>query len=262
MNKNNVGILLAVLGIAAAIAGYFGIYQNFTAKKDELVVANDALQTEVDHLQDLADHKQEYLDETASMKAQNEEIIGQFPAEVRTEDEILHVKQTEDTFGIKVGSISMPDSTIVEVARPAAEVAEAAPEEGTEEAAATEEGEVVEDTAAEAAAPQVMLYKTPVACSIETSYSAIKDVLEQFVMDNVNKKSVESLSLAFSGDTGELVGALSYSMYSLTGTDKTYSEPSIPGIAYGTSDFFNTAQRNSELAAQRAAEQAENTSAQ
>ena len=197
MNKNNVGILLAVLGIVAAVAGYFGIYQNFTAKKDELVVANDALQTEVDHLQDLADHKQEYLDETASMKAQNEEIMGQFPAEVRTEDEILHVKQTEDTFGIKVGSISMPESSIVEVARPAAEVAETAPEEGAEGAEgdpAAEEGEVVEDTAAEAAAPQVMLYKTPVACSVETSYSAIKDVLEQFVMDNENKERQQRTS--------------------------------------------------------------------
>ena len=258
MNKNNVGILLAVLGVGFAVIGYFVIFQRFTEQRDTLAATNATLQEEVDHLQDLADHKQEYLDETANMKAQNEEIMDQFPPEIRTEDEILHIKDTENAFGVVINSVSMPESAVVEVARPVVEEAAPAGEEVAEEPAA-EDGEVVEETAEEAPpAPQVMLYRTPVSCSIETSYSAIKDLIDQFAKDEIAKKSIENLSLNFSAETGELTGALSYSMYSLTGTDKVYQEPSVGGIPFGTSDFFNSVARGNAIAAQRAADAAEN----
>lgn len=255
MNKNSVGILLAVLGIGAAVLGYFVIFQNFTEKKDQLATANASLQTEVDHLQDLADHKQEYLDETANMKAQDDEIIAQFPVEVRTEDEIMYLRNSENAFGVYVKSISMPEANVVEVARPEPEVAVAG-DNGTEEAAeATEDGEVVEDATEEAApaAPQILLYQTPVSCNLDTSYASIKDMIHAIVSDVDNKKSFENLALNFDSQTGALTGSMSYSMYSLTGTDKSYVEPSVPGVAIGTNDIFNTTQRSIELAAQKQA---------
>ena len=254
MNKNSVGILLAVLGIGAGILGYFVIFQRFTTQRDELATANAGLQTEVDHLQDLADHKQEYLDETANMKAQDEEIIAQFPAEVRAEDEIMYLKNSENAFGVFVKAISMPESNVVEVARPEPAAVEAS-SEGAEEAAAepTEDGEVVEDTSEEAApaAPQILLYQTPVSCNLNTSYASAKDMINAIVSDKDNKKSFENLALSFDTETGALTGSMTYSMYSLTGTDKTYVEPSVPGVAIGTSDIFNTTQRSIEIAAQK-----------
>ena len=260
MNKNSVGILLLVLGIGLAAGGYFGVFNNFNEKKDELAAQNATLQAEVDQLQDLADHKQEYLDETARMNAENDEVIAQFPAEVRPEDEIMYVVATEEKHGAVSRTISMPGSSVIEVARPAAETvsvegdgSQPAPAEGEE----GEEGEVVEDTATmEQAAPQIMLYQTPVNISLQVAYENLKDLVRDLTADRNDKKSIQSLAMAFDESTGGLTGSMSYSMYSLTGTSKTYESPQIPGVAFGTDNIFNSVSR--AAAAKREAQAAAN----
>ncbi len=244
MNKNSVGILLLVLGIGLAAGGYFGVYNNFNEKKDALAAQNATLQSEVDQLQDLADHKQEYLDETARMNAENDEVIAQFPAEVRPEDEIMYVVATEEKHGAVSRSISMPGTSVIEVARPAAETV-SVDSDGSEPAPAEgEDGEVVEDTAAmEEAAPQIMLYQTPVNISLQVAYENLKDLVRDLTADRNDKKAIQSLTMAFDESTGGLTGAMSYSMYSLSGTSKTYQSPEIPGVAFGTDNIFNSVAR-------------------
>lgn len=251
MKKNYTGIILAIIGVACALIGYLVIWNQFGEKTDTLNAENQVLGEEVAHLQDLADHKEQYLADTKAMKQENEEIIAQFPAEVRYEDEILYVSNTEKNYLTNVKSISMPGSNVIEVAPPAA-----AEPEATEEAAETteEDGEVIENTVTEAAptAPSIMLYQSPVTINMSTPYTTLKDVIKVMADDKVNKKSIDVVSMSFDEETGDLAGTINYSMYSLTGTDKTYTAPSIPGVSTGTDDLFNTNARKAAIAAERA----------
>ena len=81
LKKSDVNILIMLLGILIPVAIYFFVYTSFTEKTAAMNADNETLQTEVDYLQDLADHKQQYIDDTAAMQIQIDEIKSRFPAE-------------------------------------------------------------------------------------------------------------------------------------------------------------------------------------
>ena len=257
LKKSDVSLLLAVIGILLVVGSYFLVYKKCGEKTDQLNAANAQLQTEVDYLQDLADHKQQYLDDTAAMQEEIDNILAQFPAAYKPEDEILYAKNLEEDFDVKIDTVTFGGSQAIEVATQTSAPA-------TEQPA---EGEAVEGDAAAAPAqtepvqPQKLLYASPVSVSIATTYNSIKDVITKITTDP-DRKSIESLSLAFDSESGDLTGAMSFSMYSMTGTDKTYTTPEISGVHFGTNNIFNSADKKSaiqsEKAAQAAAEAEEN----
>ncbi|MBR4760269.1 MAG: hypothetical protein IK078_09010 [Lachnospiraceae bacterium] len=256
MKNNYVGIILGLLGIVCIIVAYTVIWNSLGEKTDAVKVENDALQAEVDRLQDLADHKEQYINDTKTMKEEDEKIIAQFPADVKPEDEILYADETEkNSLQLDITAISMPGSSVIEVAAPSAPAAE---EAVTDEATGEETGEIVENTVTESepTKPSNMLYQTPVTVTVRTAYSTLKDVLTRITKDGVNKKSVDMVNMAFSEETGNLEGTVTYNMYSLTGTDKTYESPKTPGVAVGTNDLFDTQARLAAILAEKAAGQA------
>ena len=257
MKKNYTGIILGVLGVVFGLLGYLLVWNNLTEKTDILNGENASLQEEVDRLQDLADHKEQYENDTRTMKERNEEIISEFPAEVRAEDEILYADKTEKNYVTTIKAVAMPGPNKIEVAAPAADTvaADEGSEEGSEETTAAEDGEVVEDTSSqETVRPSIDLFQTPVTISFDASYETVKDIISEITADKTNKKSLDVVAINFSEETGDLEGTMTYSMYSLTGTEKTYSEPAVSGVGIGTSNLFNTVERKAKIEAERRAE--------
>lgn len=248
MKKSDVNILLMVIGLALAAVSYFFVYTKLNEQTDALNAQNATLEQEVNRLQELADNKQQYLDETASMEVAIEEYKKQFPAQYLPEDDILYVVGVEGEHNVWVSNISMAPSQAVEVERPQQE---SAPIETTEE---NPEGGA-ETVVTQEAAPEILLYQTPVAVNMKVEYESIKDIITKINTDT-NRKSIESLSLAFDSETGDLNGTMSFSMYSLTGTEATYTTPTVTGITYGTENIFNSAAKKSAIAAEKKAEEA------
>lgn len=246
MKKSDKSVLLLLLGVVLALAAYFAAYKPLTAETEVMQKDNAVLKQEVDRLQELANNKQQYLDDTASMQLKIEEIKAQFPAQYLCEDEILYMIATENAHDVLATNISMGTTTAIEVAGATTEAAPA------EDAAAPAEDAAAEVTTETAAAPEISLYKTPVTTEIQTSYNSLKEVLKQINTDS-NRKSVDTVSIAFDAETGSLVSAIAFSMYSLTGTEAEYTTPSVDGIAYGTNDIFNTAKKKAEAASKAAA---------
>ena len=253
LKKSDISLLIAAVGVIIAVATYFLVYTKCNEKTDQLNAANAQLQTEVDYLQNLADNKQQYIDDTAAMQADIDEIIAKFPASYKPEDEILYTKDLEDNYDVTIANVSFGGYNPIEVAAVTAETVsvegEAAPAEG-------------EAAPAEAVAPQKTLYSSPVSVSIVTSYNSIKDIITKITTDQ-DRKSIESLSLAFDSESGDLTGAMQFTMYSMTGTDKQYTSPDVSGVNFGTGNIFNSADKKSaiqaEKAAEKAAEEAENS---
>lgn len=66
----------------------------------------------------------------------------------------------------------------------------------------------------------------------------IREILE----DKENKKSISNLSLSYEEQTGNIRGSMVVNMFSLTGTERTYESPSIPGIGVGTDNLFKSSE--------------------
>lgn len=250
LKKSDVNILIMLLGILIPVAIYFFVYTSFTEKTAAMNADNETLQTEVDYLQDLADHKQQYIDDTAAMQIQIDEIKSRFPAEYKPEDDIMYIIGVENDYGAEIPTIAMGTSSMIEVATAAEETAEAPAEgaEATDDAA----GDTVDTTT-----PAISLYQTPISVSMQSSYRSLKDIVT-YINTDTDRKSIDSLSVVFDTETGLLASTMAFNAYSLTGTEKEYAAPQVSGVFYGTSDIFNTGEKSAAIAAEKnAAQEAE-----
>jgi len=253
LKKSDINILLIALGLAIAAIAYFFVFTKLNEKTDAMKANNAALQQEVDRLQELANNKQQYLDDTAAMLDKIEEIKAQFAAAYKPEDEVLYVRDLEKNFDASAKTVAMPGTAPMEVVQ--SEVA-AQPEPAADAAVdATAEDAAVTasvDTST-AAAPEILLYQTPVTINFVASYNSVKDIVKRLNTDEM-RKSIETLSLAFDSETGDLTGTMLFNMYSLTGTDVTYTTPEIPGVTFGTNNIFNSADKKIAIEAEAAAQ--------
>lgn len=250
LKKSDVNILIMLAGILIPVAIYFFVYTSFTEKTAAMNADNETLQTEVDYLQDLADHKQQYIDDTAAMQIQIDEIKSRFPAEYKPEDDIMYIIGVENDYGAEIPTIAMGTSSMIEVAAAAEETAEAPAEgaEATDDAA----GDTVDTTT-----PAISLYQTPISVSMQSSYRSLKDIVT-YINTDTDRKSIDSLSVVFDTETGLLASTMAFNAYSLTGTEKEYTAPQVNGVFYGTSDIFNTGEKSAAIAAEKnAAQEAE-----
>lgn len=250
LKKSDVNILIMLVGILIPVAIYFFVYTSFTEKTAAMNADNETLQTEVDYLQDLADHKQQYIDDTAAMQIQIDEIKSRFPAEYKPEDDIMYIIGVENDYGAEIPTIAMGTSSMIEVAATAEEAAEAPAEgaEATDDAA----GDTVDTTT-----PAISLYQTPISVSMQSSYRSLKDIVT-YINTDTDRKSIDSLSVVFDTETGLLASTMAFNAYSLTGTEKEYAAPQVSGVFYGTSDIFNTGEKSAAIAAEKnAAQEAE-----
>lgn len=242
MKKSDKSIILMLVGILLAAATYFFAYKNLTAETEVMQKANAELEQEVNRLQELANNKQQYLDDTDSMREKIDEIKAQFPAQYLPEDEIMYMINAEEQMDMLAQLITMKPTEMIQVAAPAQESAPAA--DGTE-AVSTEA----------TAAPEIMLYKTPVNVSALSSYLSVKDFIKM-VNEDENRKSIDTISVVFDSNTGELLTNVDISMYSLTGTEAEYTAPTVDGVVYGTKDIFNSVAKKAAVdAAKNAAAQ-------
>lgn len=241
MKKSDKSIILMLIGILIAAGTYFGVYKNLTEKTEAMNAANATLRQEVERLQELANNKQQYLDDTDAMKIEIENIKAQFPAQYLPEDEILYMIETEKEHDVLATSITMKDPAPITVTPVVAETVETTAPDGTQNVSTEQNVQ-----------SSIQLFETGVTAIVQTSYVSIKDVIKKINTD-ADRKSLDTLSLAFDSETGGLLGTLGFTMYSLTGTEAEYTAPQVDGVVYGTSDIFNSAQKKAAVAASKAA---------
>lgn len=257
LKKSDINLILVLVGVLIAVVAYFFVYKTYNEKSDVLNAENATLQTEVDHLQELADNKQQYIDETASMQAEIDEIKAQFPAAYKEEDDILYVRSLEKDFDSFVTALGIGTPAVIEVATAASEPAPVAEETDGVEGEEGEAGEAVVAVTSESVTPDILLYNVPLTVEMISSYASVKDVIQKINTDR-DRKSIQQISMAFDSETGDLAVNLNYNAYSLTGTDAIYETPTVDGIRYGSNNIFNTAEKKQAIEAQKAAAAAAN----
>jgi hypothetical protein len=94
-----------------------------------------------------------------------------------------------------------------------------------------------------------------------SSYNSVKDVIQKINTDQ-DRKSIETLTLAFDSETGDLTTSIGFSLYSLTGTEAVYETPSVDGVVFGTNNIFNSADKKASIQAEKQAQEEADASAE
>lgn len=249
MKDSDKKILLFVLGAAIFALTYFAVFTPLNEKTDTLKVENQTLSDEVAYLQKLMDNKEFYVSETDRMNAEIDGIKAQFPSELHPEDEIYYASNSETKYDVVATDMEMPlaEEVSVSVASEATTTEAEVVDDGTTDAETVEgedaEGALqkVEETVS--ASSSIVLYRAPITFEFQITYNAVKDWVKDILEDDENKKAISELTLNYDDKTGNLKGEMIVNMYSLTGTERTYESPGIPGIGVGTDDLFKSADR-------------------
>lgn len=245
LKERDKNIIVILIGLAIPLAVYLFVFTKWNEQTDTLEAENSVLSQEVAHLQELMNNREFYIAETDRMNQEMEEIKAQFPSELHPEDEIYYAYNTEAKYDVLASTINMPYAEMVSVAQPVSEM-QAQPEvvdDGTE----TVEGEAVDaenpsPEPSSSAASTIVLYKAPITFDFTITYSAAKDWIREILEDKENKKSISNLSLSYEEQSGNIRGSMVVNMFSLTGTERTYESPSIPGIGVGTDNLFKSSE--------------------
>lgn len=238
VKKSDINLLIMLIGVLLAVLSYFVLYKDYTQKTATIQAENTVLQSEVDGLQQLADNKDHYIAETARMDNEIKEIMARYPAEVRTEDQVVYTINLEQKHSIWVENMASEDTHMVQVAA------------ATPEAAAPTNDAVVAADGAEAPAQDavvasnglkdtVFLYSSPFNIGFKTTYRSAKDIIAGIVNSD-ERMNIQSLTLSYDAKTGCLTGTLDATMYTMSGTDAVYEEISLPGVSTGSADLFKS----------------------
>ena len=215
MKKNELQLLLAVLGILMVFASYWFAYRNFEAQAAEIETENEELQVTVDRLELLEAKKPDYLASIELMKTTDDTIINSFASGVDREDQIMYLYNMElvGANEVRVPAVNMSGAQEVPYSAPTT----------------TEEGyELVDDG--------IRMYRLETTLNILTTNNGLKHVLD-YIYDIDSRKAISGVSLVVSND-GYLSGNMMINFYYLTGTEVPYVAPNIQGVPTGTDNFF------------------------
>ncbi len=254
-SKRDRNILLVVAGVLALLAVYFFIFLNLQEKTEALKQENQILNDVIVKLKDLDKNREQYLADTEKFKEENQEIKDEFPADMKEEDDILYINGLEGSLGEYYASaLGMPSAVAYEAAYPIPDTinvdemlagnvtntatdAQAAETEAADGAdAATTDGAVLSDASAYT---DVKLYYLPISTAFDVNYVSFKQLITAMAGD-VDKKSIEEVSVTYNEETGLLSGTMTSNFYYMQGTDKVYETPDINGVSVGTSNPFRS----------------------
>lgn len=275
-------ILLMFIGILVFFVGWYFGYRPQMEKADQIEDLNGALEEQLQDLLELAENKDFYVSETASIKDKISEYISEFPADVRPEDGIVLANKMENELGFQITNVGVGEKEFVasidgsseeELAQSQdptmSEQANAQTQEQIDNIEGTDsQAEADLQNASDAAAAdqssdsQVpVLYRTQVTLQFNGTYAGLKKAV-LYVADQSGRMTLDNVNASYDTSTGNLTGTIIVNIFSMTGTDRTYTEPDAGSVAYGTANIFGTVEQNAPAEASDQNTDTQNTDAQ
>lgn len=212
ITKKDKKVLLYGAGVASVALAYFLVVAPGSETRAELKAMNEALAVELEQVREHATKQDFYAQETAVMQTQIDEVLAQFPADIKEETTIMYANMLETESDIYIPNISIGSNNHLYT---------------------------LGQDAGQTAADGISLYGTPVVYTFTAPYDDMKEVVDT-IFDDEEQRNIESITLSYETGSGELVGNMTVNMYSVTGTDKMYVAPSVPPMPLGTDNIFGT----------------------
>jgi hypothetical protein len=228
-------------------------------QRTELNRTNQTLTEKLNEINELEANLASYRTQTEEFTQKNQEILDEFPAEVRCEDAILYSKNLQDSVDMEITSVSISDGNLLYAMNDTTttDAAAVSEDEDSDETTTDTTADASADTTASSEAdgigvitasqvekPNYSLFDVVVSYDFSIGYDDLKKIFAGILADS-DKKNVPSISVAYDTETGLLSGNMSVNMYYLTGTDKAYETPSAGKVKKGKDNVFGTLKTSS-----------------
>lgn len=207
MSNRDKKLIMYLGGILLPVLIYVFVFTRFQNGAADLRAENDILSRKVSDLEMLEEQQDYFENEIDAMKTRKAEIVKEFPAQVFQEDQIVFSRNLTSAAGMSVNQVTFGE---------------------------TEQFAILEDGDSYMAASRV-----PAGLSFQVSYDGLKRGLE-YILNHEDRMTVQDMSVSYDNSTGNLSGTMNINMYAISGTDNTYSGPSVPGVPTGTPNIFQT----------------------
>lgn len=230
IKRNEIMFLIAFLGVFAAVAVYLWVYVPVNEKTEALEAENRQHATHVAELEEWEKQLDYFREETTRMIVEVNDVFAHFPSDAETADVIMYAVELEEQNAYTyISNIGISQPQLVYEAKPTTVKLNSTMEEGER---------------------TYRLYQQQISYTQEFSYKGMKQYVNSIVGD-ADRKSIESINMAYDSTTGILVGSTSMNLYTLKGTDQEYQETYIPSMSIGTENIFGTRSLSGEEAAQQ-----------
>ncbi len=215
VGKKEIYLLLALLGIGIAVCAWQFGFNKINAKTEGLRAETEVLQSEITKYTAVKDNIALYTTGIENATNSIADVLHKFPVAILEEDMIMlgreFEKKIDNTY---VSNVTFGGASNIYVAtsRP------------------------VEPTNVPLS---YSLYNNNILVSYETSYKGFKEMMD-YINDNKDRMSVSNFNLSYDEETGMVTGTTSINMYSVTGTDKQYTQQNLSGVGIGTDNIFGT----------------------
>ena len=210
LSKRDKGLLLGLLGILLAVASYVLVYTPTVEKHEALKVELAKLEQREAELMELEKNLPFYKEQIVVYQEQYEEVVVNFPAELKPENEIMYAVELENELEVQFATLSYGNPT---------------------EFLATDKN------------AGLTAYNTPLSMNYNGSYQGLKDVIE-YTAKQQNRMVVDSVTAAYDSATGMLAGMMTINMYTVEGTEAIYVAPYVPAMNIGVTNIFGTFEGN------------------
>ena len=257
-------ILLMFIGILVFFVGWYFGYRPQMEKADQIEDLNGALEEQLQDLLELAANKDFYVSEIASIKDKISEYISEFPADVRPEDGIVLANKMENELGFQITNVGVGEKEFVASIDGSSEedLAQSQDQTMSEQANAQTQEQIdniegtdsqaeenlqnasdaaVADQSSDSQVP--VLYRTQVTLQFNGTYAGLKKAV-LYVADQSGRMTLDNVNASYDTSTGNLTGTIIVNIFSMSGTERTYTEPDAGSVAYGTDNIFGTVEQN------------------
>ena len=257
-------ILLMFIGILVFFVGWYFGYRPQMEKADQIEDLNGALEEQLQDLLELAANKDFYVRETASIKDKISEYISEFPADVRPEDGIVLANKMENELGFQITNVGVGEKEFVASLDGSSgeDLAQSQDQTMSEQANAQTQEQIdniegtdsqaeenlqnasdaaVADQSSDSQVP--VLYRTQVTLQFNGTYAGLKKAV-LYVADQSGRMTLDNVNASYDTSTGNLTGTIIVNIFSMSGTERTYTEPDAGSVAYGTDNIFGTVEQN------------------
>lgn len=215
LSKRDQSLLLTLIGLIIFFASYVGVYNNLNSRTDE--VKSDISEL-YPRLVELQRHNKNLPAYNAGITESIEKVeveLMKYPGDVRPEGLLNYVMELEKDIGIKVSSVSFIPAQLFSRFQ------------------LVSQG----DNGSEFVPMAAM--KTGFSASCRLSYPQLKRLVN-YIYANEHYTTLDSISIYYDAESGELTGSVDISKYFVTSAEYSYDHVTLPQVPLGTADPFGT----------------------
>ncbi|MEG1633687.1 MAG: hypothetical protein RR314_06490 [Oscillospiraceae bacterium] len=216
ISKRDAKLLLILLGIILLLVAYLAIYNPYIAKTEAVDAEIAALAPELSELQGHYANLDAYKSGIDTAAELMDSELRNYPSAIRDEDLIMYATTLQDKTGLRLTGVAFT---------------------GAEAILQFQEVSVAENGAV--ALRDVTAWRSGATATMTLGYQELKDMID-YISKTRTRTSLESVTVTFDSETGELTGDLTFNKYFISGAGDVYSPTEVPSVPLGKDNLFGT----------------------